>query len=101
LHVSNERRISRFILKELSKLEPLSLVRESKTLFFVQEQSKNIILERDIRLQDSKNLKIKTDEKHTSSPPSTVQREINITPSYLVSPVDMFSDIAVGHKMPT
>jgi hypothetical protein len=35
------------------------------------------------------------------SPPSAIQRETNITPAYPVSPVDMFRDIAIGHKMPT
>jgi hypothetical protein len=35
------------------------------------------------------------------SPPSAIQREADITPGYPVSPVDMFRDIAVGHKMPT
>jgi hypothetical protein len=37
----------------------------------------------------------------TPSPPSAIQRETIITPGYPVSPVDMFRDIAVGHKMPT
>jgi hypothetical protein len=35
------------------------------------------------------------------SPPSTVQREKNIIPVHPVSPVDIFRDIAVGHKRPT
>jgi hypothetical protein len=35
------------------------------------------------------------------SPPSTIQRETNITPGYPGSPVDMFRDIVVRHKMPT
>jgi hypothetical protein len=35
------------------------------------------------------------------SPPSSIQRETNITLGYPVYPVDMFRDIAVGHKMPT
>jgi hypothetical protein len=41
------------------------------------------------------------DSETIPSPPSTIQRETDITPSYLVSPVDMFRDIAVGHKIPT
>jgi hypothetical protein len=35
------------------------------------------------------------------SPPSAVQRETNIIQVDLVPPVDMFRDIAVGHKRPT
>jgi hypothetical protein len=34
-------------------------------------------------------------------PLSVVQREIDIIPANLVAPVDMFRDIAVGHKRPT
>jgi hypothetical protein len=32
------------------------------------------------------------------SPPSTVQRETNTIPVDPVAPIDMFRDIAVGHK---
>jgi hypothetical protein len=38
------------------------------------------------------------DNKTIPSPPSTVQREKDIIP---VAPVDIFRDIAVGHKRPT
>jgi hypothetical protein len=38
------------------------------------------------------------DNESIPSPPSTIQRETDITPGYLV---DMFRDIGVGHKMPT
>jgi hypothetical protein len=38
------------------------------------------------------------DSKIIPSPPSTTQRETNIIQ---VDLVDMFRDIAVGHKMPT
>jgi hypothetical protein len=38
------------------------------------------------------------DSKTIPSPPSAVQRETNINQ---VVPVDMFRDIAVGHKRPT
>jgi hypothetical protein len=41
------------------------------------------------------------DSETISSPPSAVQRETNIIPVDPVSPVDMFRDIAVGHKRPT
>jgi hypothetical protein len=41
------------------------------------------------------------DSETIPSPPSTFQRETNIIPSDLVSPVDMFIDIVVGHKRPT
>jgi hypothetical protein len=35
------------------------------------------------------------------SPSSEIKRETNITPGYPVYLVDMFRDIAVGHKIPT
>jgi hypothetical protein len=41
------------------------------------------------------------DSETIPSPPSSVQRETDITPSCPVSPVDMFKDIAVRYKMPT
>jgi hypothetical protein len=41
------------------------------------------------------------DSETIPSPPSKIQREIDITPGYPVSTIDMFIDIAVGHKMPT
>jgi hypothetical protein len=41
------------------------------------------------------------DSETIPSPPSEIQRETDITPCYSVSTVDMFRDIAIGHKMPT
>jgi hypothetical protein len=41
------------------------------------------------------------DSKTIPSPPSAVQREKDIIPVDPVAPVDMFRDIAVGHKRPT
>jgi hypothetical protein len=41
------------------------------------------------------------DSETIPSPPSTVQREKKIIPVDPISPVDMFRDIAVGHKRPT
>jgi hypothetical protein len=41
------------------------------------------------------------DSETTPSPPLAIQRETVTTPGYLVSLVDMFRDIAVGHTMPT
>jgi hypothetical protein len=40
------------------------------------------------------------DSKTILSHPSTIQRETNIIPVDPVAPVDMFRDIAVGHKIP-
>jgi hypothetical protein len=40
------------------------------------------------------------DSETISSPPSVVQRETNIIPVDPGSPIDMFRDIAVGHKRP-
>jgi hypothetical protein len=41
------------------------------------------------------------DSKTITSSPSAVQRETDIIPVDPVVPVDMFRDIAVGHKRPT
>jgi hypothetical protein len=41
------------------------------------------------------------DSETIPSPPSSIQRETDITAGYPVSPIDMFRDIAVGNKMPT
>jgi hypothetical protein len=41
------------------------------------------------------------DSKIIPYPPSVVQRETKIIPVDQVSIVDMFRDIAVGHKRPT
>jgi hypothetical protein len=41
------------------------------------------------------------DSETIPSPPSTFQRETYIIPADPVAPVDMFRDIAVGHKIPT
>jgi hypothetical protein len=41
------------------------------------------------------------DSKTIPSPPSAVQREKDIIPVDPVAPVDMLSDIAARHKMPT
>jgi hypothetical protein len=40
------------------------------------------------------------DSETIPSPPSTFQRETNIIPANPIAPVDMFRDIAVGHKRP-
>jgi hypothetical protein len=40
------------------------------------------------------------DRETIPSPPLAVQRETNIIVADLVAPVDMFRDIAVGHKRP-
>jgi hypothetical protein len=39
------------------------------------------------------------DSETIPSPPSTIQRETNIIPTNLVSPVDITRDITMGHKM--
>ena len=41
------------------------------------------------------------DSEITPSPPSATEREIDIILVDPLSPVDMFIDIAVGHKTPT
>jgi hypothetical protein len=62
------------------------------------ETSKNVVLEEELVFQRSRESHIEIDSKTIPSPPSTVQREKYIIP---VDPVDMFSDIAARHKMPT
>jgi hypothetical protein len=41
------------------------------------------------------------DSKTIPSPPSAIQREKEIIPVDPVAPIDMFKDIAIGHKRPT
>ena len=41
------------------------------------------------------------DSETIPSPHLAIQRETNITPGYPGSPVDIFRDIAIRHKMPT
>jgi hypothetical protein len=65
------------------------------------ETSKNIVLEKEIVFQRPRESQMEIDSETIPSPPSTVQRETNIIPVDPVSPVDMFRDIAVGHKRPT
>jgi hypothetical protein len=41
------------------------------------------------------------DSETIPSPPSAIQREVEITPGYPGSPIDMFRDITARHKRPT
>jgi hypothetical protein len=65
------------------------------------EISKNVVLEEEIVFQRPRESQMEIDSETIPSPPSAVQRETNIIPVDPVSPVDMFRDIAVGHKRPT
>jgi hypothetical protein len=65
------------------------------------EISKNVVLEEEIVFQRPRESRMKIDSETIPSPPSTVQRETDIIPVDLVSPVDMFKNIAVGHKRTT
>ena len=65
------------------------------------ETSRNIVLEEEIILQISRKSHMKIDSKTIPSPPSIVQREKDIIPVDLVASVDMFKDIALGHKRTT
>jgi hypothetical protein len=62
------------------------------------ETSRDVVLEEEIAFQRSRESQIEIDSETMPSPPSTVQRETNIIPADPVAPVDMFRDIAVGHK---
>jgi hypothetical protein len=63
--------------------------------------SKNVVLEEDIVFQRPKESQMEIDSERIPSPPSAVYRETNIIPIYPIYLVDMFRDIAVGHKRPT
>ena len=65
------------------------------------ETRRNIVIEEEIVLQRSRESHMEIDSETISSPPSEVQRETNIIPVDLGSPVDIFRDIAVGYKRPT
>jgi hypothetical protein len=62
------------------------------------ETSRNVVLKEEIVFQRSRESQMEIDSKTIPSPPSTVQREKDIIP---IAPVDMLSDIAARHKMPT
>jgi hypothetical protein len=59
------------------------------------ETRRDVVFEEEIIFQRSRESQIEIDSKTIPSPPSAVQRETNVVP------VDMFRDIAVGHKRPT
>jgi hypothetical protein len=59
------------------------------------QTSRDIVLEEEIVFQRSRESQIEIGSKTIPSPPSAIQRETNVVP------VDMFKDIAVGHKGPT
>jgi hypothetical protein len=65
------------------------------------ETSRDVVLEEEIAFQGSRESQMEIDSETIPSPPSAVQRETNIIQVDPVSPVDMFRDIAVGHKRPT
>jgi hypothetical protein len=65
------------------------------------ETSRDVVLEEEIAFQRSRESQMEIDSETIPSPPSAVQRETNIISVDPVSPVDMFRDIAVGHKRPT
>jgi hypothetical protein len=65
------------------------------------ETSRNVVLEEEIVFQRSRESQMEIDSKTIPSPPSAVQREKDIIPVDPVAPVDMFRDIAVGHKRST
>ena len=63
--------------------------------------SRDVIFEEEIAFQRSRESQMEVDNETIPSPPSAVQRETYIIPVDPVAPVDMFRDIAVGHKRPT
>jgi hypothetical protein len=65
------------------------------------ETSRNVVLEKEIVFQRPRESQMEIDSETIPSPPSAVQRETYIISVDPVAPVDMFRDIAVGHKRPT
>jgi hypothetical protein len=65
------------------------------------EIRKNIVLEEEIVFQRPKESQMEIDNETIPSPPSAVQRETEIILVDPVSPIDMFRDIVLWHKMPT
>jgi hypothetical protein len=79
----------------------MNIRRHSRSTSLGREQietSKDVVLEEEIAFQRSRESQIDIDSETIPSPPSTVQRETNIIPAEPVAPIDMFIDIAVGHK---
>jgi hypothetical protein len=64
-------------------------------------QAENVVLEKEIVFQRPRESQMEIDTETIPCPPTTVQRETNITPFDPGSPDDMFRDIAVGHKRTT
>jgi hypothetical protein len=77
----------------------------SKTLYIdipgERQIETKIVLEEEIVFQRSRESQMMIDRKAIPSTPSTVQREKEIILVDPVAPIDMFKDIAVGHKRPT
>jgi hypothetical protein len=70
----------------------------------MQEQAEALSLKKRYPFKKPREPQMEIDGKTIPSPPSATQRETNIIqvdPVAPVAPVDMFRDIAVGHKRPT
>jgi hypothetical protein len=65
------------------------------------ETSRDVALEEETVFQRSRKSQMEIDSKTIPSLSSAVQRETYIISVDPVAPVDMFRDIAVGHKRPT
>jgi hypothetical protein len=65
------------------------------------ETSRDVVLEEEIFFQRSIEFQMEIDSKTILSPPLAIQRETNIISVDPIALVDMFRDIAVGHKRPT
>ena len=64
------------------------------------EISRDVTFEEEIAFQRSRKSQMEIDSETMPSPPSAVQREIDITPVDPVAPIDMPRDITIGHKRP-
>jgi hypothetical protein len=62
------------------------------------ETRKDVVLEEEIAFQRSREYEMNIDSETMPSTPSTVQRATYTIPGSSVALVDMFRDIAVGHK---
>ena len=65
------------------------------------ETSREVVLEEEIFFQRSIEFQMEIDSKTILSPPLAIQRETYIISVDPIAPIDMFIDIAVGHKRPT
>jgi hypothetical protein len=90
-------------LDSLERKDTMNIQRHSRSTSLVRDrlrQAETLPLKKRQSFKDPENLRWRLTVR-LPSPSSTIQRETDIISVDRVAPVDMFRDIAVGHKRPT